>query len=126
MRTFVNFSNHPSSKWSKEQYDAAMQYGVIVDIKFPMVNPNASEYEITVIGDEYVKKIMELSPVIVMCQGEFTLTYYVINKLHENGIECVSACSERVSEERRGKNGELTKVSVFRFAGFRKYYMEER
>lgn len=121
MGVFINFSNHPSSKWSKEQIDAALKYGALVDVEFPKVNPAATEEDIKVLGDECVKKILSLSPNIVMCQGEFTLTYYVVDRLKENGVQCVSACSERVAEEHKAEDGTLIKSSIFKFVSFRSY-----
>ena len=38
-RIFINCSNHPSRYWSREQIEAAEQYGEVVDIRFPIVDP---------------------------------------------------------------------------------------
>ena len=36
MGVFVNFSNHPSLRWSDEQLKVArQQYGEIIDVPFP-------------------------------------------------------------------------------------------
>lgn len=34
---FINFSNHPSVRWSAEQTAAAMKFGDFVDVPFPDV-----------------------------------------------------------------------------------------
>lgn len=120
-RMFINFSNHVSDNWSKEQLSAANEYGELVDVSFPNVTPDATEDEIVKIGDEYVERIMSFSPDVVMCQGEFTLNHYVVNKLMKNGISCVAACTERISIEEKQLDGTVIKKSEFRFAGFRKY-----
>ena len=36
---FINFSNHPSVRWSAEQTAAAIEFGDIVDVPFPDVLP---------------------------------------------------------------------------------------
>lgn len=121
MGVFVNFSNHPSEGWNDEQIVAARQYGEIVDVEFPKLNACMSENEIGMIGEDYVTKILKLSPDVVMCQGEFTLTFYVVKKLMNKGITCVSACSERTSIEVMQEDGSVRKESLFLFSGFRRY-----
>ena len=124
MGCFVNFSNHPTSKWSKEQIRAAREYGEIIDVKFPYLDAKIDEDSIKTIGDDYAAKIIEKNPTVVMCQGEFTLTFYVVNKLISKGITCVSACSKRVSNEITLEDGSIRKESLFVFEGFRKYLGE--
>ena len=43
---FINFSNHPSRAWVKTQLYAEMEYGEVIDIPFPSVNPYSNEEEI--------------------------------------------------------------------------------
>ena len=43
---FINFSNHPSKAWGKTQLNAAMEYGEVIDIPFPAVNPYSNKEEI--------------------------------------------------------------------------------
>ena len=122
MGIFVNFSNHPSSRWSDEQLKVArQQYGEIVDVPFPSLDPCMDERAIAEIGEDCIEKILKLSPRAVMCQGEFTLTFYVVNRLINKGISCVSACSERSSVEVMQEDGSVRKESLFLFRGFRKY-----
>lgn len=122
MGIFVNFSNHPSSRWSEEQLKVAgQQYGEIVDVPFPSLDPCMDERAIAEIGEDCIEKILKLSPCAVMCQGEFTLTFYVVNRLINKGISCVSACSERSSVEVMQEDGSVRKESLFLFRGFRKY-----
>lgn len=123
MAKFINFSNHASSKWNQNQIEEALKWGEIVDVPFPMLKADLTEDEIVNIGDEYVEKILACEPSVVMCQGEFTLTYYVVNQLIKRGITCVSACSERVSVEKMQEDGTVRKESFFNFVGFRKYVM---
>lgn len=114
---FINFSNHPSANWLEEQYKAASQYGQIVDIPFPSVSPQWTSEQVIELAKEYAEKIISMQPDIVMCQGEFTLSYHVIALLKENGIKVVAACSERhVTEDEAGK-----KIVEFCFEQFREY-----
>lgn len=39
-KVFINCSNHPSERWSREQKQAAEGYGEIVDLPFPEVDPS--------------------------------------------------------------------------------------
>lgn len=52
---FINVSNHPSSKWSQAQKDAAG--GEILDIPFPNINPRASTWEVEAMASEFEKRI---------------------------------------------------------------------
>lgn len=121
MGVFVNFSNHPSAGWEKKQWICAQRYGEIIDVPFPYVNVETSEKEIELLGEECVSRIVELQPTVVMCQGEFTLTYYVVNRLKEKGITCVAACTERLVNEITLDDGSVRKESLFLFKVFREY-----
>ena len=66
--------------------------------------------------DATVKKVMGYSPEAVLCQGEFTLAFQIINTLLEQDVTVVAACSERVVKE----NGNR-KESYFYFKKFRKF-----
>lgn len=117
MSQFVNYSSHPSDLWESRQTEAALQLGDrIVDVPFPRVDPTMSREEIESIAKEEVIKIMEYSPSIVMCQGEFNLCYAVVNILKGAGIRVVAACSERNTKMEKGK-----KVTDFEFIQFREY-----
>lgn len=113
---FVNYSNHPSDKWDVEQISEASKYGRIVDIPFPNVPPLMDEDGIASMADEQVALILSYSPDAVMCQGEFTLSYSVINRLLEAGISVLAACSDRVKEEKDGMM-----ISNYKFIRFREY-----
>lgn len=118
---FVNFSNHASIKWEREQLEAAGKWGDIIDIPFPAVRVDASENEIVSMADEYSRRILTLSPEVVMCQGEFTLCYAVVRRLRARGITVVAACSERMVKEQIDEAGGQIKTVVFRFERFREY-----
>lgn len=114
---FINFSNHPSAKWGKEQIDAALVYGTIVDYPFPAVAASISNSEIKDMAEKISAEIMNMEPAAVMCQGEFTLAYAVIRMLREKRITVVAACSERCVVE----DSANVKTVVFQFEQFREY-----
>jgi hypothetical protein len=119
---FINFTNHPSKNWSREQTDAASAYGEIRDMPFPDVDPNGDEDYIEALADEYVTKITAQKPAAVLCQGEMTLAFSVASILSsKRGITALSACSERVVTEANGADGTTVKRAEFKFTRFRKY-----
>ena len=117
---FVNFSNHPSDKWSDDQKKAAEEYGEIVDSAFPEVEPTMHTEEVQELADECAQKILTLEPDFVLCQGEFCLAFAVTEILKERGVRVGAACSRRVCEE-YVEDGVTKKVNTFRFVQFREY-----
>lgn len=122
----INFTNHPSVRWTDDQKNSAIElYGKVKDLPFPPVPTGAGATEVIAMADGIIDKILEMkaeSPetFAVMAQGEFTLTYAVVSRLKGMGITVVSAVSERVVTE-QVENGEVRKTALFRFAGFREY-----
>ncbi|NLZ83990.1 MAG: hypothetical protein GX915_10045 [Clostridiales bacterium] len=113
---FVNFSNHPFERWEREQIEVAKRYGEILDIPFPEIPSQWSNKQTQIKAKECADMIMAYNPSVVMCQGEYTLTYQVVAMLKERGIKVVAACSERMVEELEGR-----KVIKFKFEQFREY-----
>lgn len=117
---FLNFSNHPFAMWSDIQIEEAGKYGEIVDLSFPNIPGKLSKDEVMILVEEYLKKVEELNPDIVMCQGEFTFTFNMVNALKKRGVKVVSACAERnVIEYFDGNINK--KEAEFVFLGFREY-----
>lgn len=120
---FINLSNHPSSKWSKEQLDAARQMsdGGIIDIPFPNIDPRAKEADIFKLAREYTNRILALKeqPLehTVHVMGEMTFTYTLVNILQLYGMTCVASTTERNVTE----NPDGSKTVSFRFVRFRFY-----
>lgn len=115
--TFVNFSNHITENWSSKQVEEAEKYGKIVYVPFPNVSPLCDEDEVSKLANIYLERILAKEPVAVMCQGEFTLCYKMVNLLKQKGIKVFAGCSERkVVEEANGK-----KTALFVFERFREY-----
>lgn len=117
---FLNFSNHPSANWGAEQLAAARQYGEVVDLAFPAVASEASTEQVHEQADCYVAQILQMKPDCVLCQGEFCLSYCVIDRLKKAGVKVVAACSNRETQEIT-EDGATRKVSYFVFRQFREY-----
>ena len=118
---FVNYTNHPSAAWSEAQLRAAAEYGEVQDLHFPIVQEDLDEQGILGLAEAETKKILALHPKAVLCQGEFTLCYAVIQRLLQARVIVVAACSRREVTEEVDKDGGVRRVSDFRFVRFRKY-----
>lgn len=117
----INLTNHPSSRWSEKQKAAAVEFGEIVDVPFPVIDEAGDEKYISDLADEYLKKIVNLSdsePIVVHLMGEQSFSYALISRLRERGITCVASTTKRiVKEEEPGKKSEV----IFQFERFRAY-----
>ena len=116
----MNYSNHPSHLWGERQREAAQRYGEIVDLPFPNIPPDLSERELDELAQREAGNILSQNPKCVLCQGEFTFTYRIINRLKAHQIKVVAACSERVATE-KNVDGKTVKAAEFVFQGFREY-----
>ena len=74
---FINFSNHPSVRWSAEQTAAAIEFGDIVDVPFPDVPAGADTAAVSALADEYCARILDLRADVVLVQGEMSLSFAV-------------------------------------------------
>lgn len=121
--SFVNYSNHVSSRWAESQLEAARAYGDVIDIPFAQVDPAATKADVDALAEAEVQKILEAKPSVVMVQGEMTLVYNVVRRLENEGIKCVAACTRRRTDEEMQKLAAagLTKEGMFEFMGFREY-----
>ena len=118
---FINFSNHPSARWSTGQQEAAQRYGEVTDVAFPAIDPAADEAALDSLAAVYVRHILYLNPDVVLCQGESTFAYRVVRMLEAQGIPVLAACSRREVQETVCPDGSTRRQSIFVFAGFRRY-----
>ncbi|SUP43080.1 hypothetical protein [Veillonella criceti] len=117
---FINHSNHPSDNWSEKQRAEAEKVGAIKDILFPNINPQATLDEVKQLVSIYCAEIRKLEPSVVLCQGEFTYTFHMVNSLKALEIPVVAACSERCVKERMDSKG-VHKDIYYEFEQFREY-----
>ncbi len=120
-KVFLNFTNHGSDTWEERQLEEARKYGEIVDLPFPNVDPCAREKDIEALGEECCREILRRRPAAVLCQGEFSLTFFVVTRLRAHGVKVLTACSERKVVQKGN-----VKSSIFEFAGFREYVYREQ
>ncbi len=118
---FFNYTNHCSNLWSKEQLKAANEYGTIVDMPFTAVDPEYGEEQISELAAAEADKIIAIKPNAVLCQGEMSLAYSVINILKAAGITVLCATANRITETEIKADGSVLKKVCFRFVRFRKY-----
>ena len=120
---FVNYSNHPSSGWEDTQISAALKYGSITVVHFPVVPADCDEDYIQELAEKEAEIIIEMldEESAVMVQGEFTLTYALVKRLKQAGIRVVSACTERNVINKVDENGDVIKEVRFHFTRFREY-----
>ena len=120
-KIFINHTNHASTQWSQEQRTAAKKYGEIIDLSFPNISADWNEEKISQFVEINAKKIIEMNPAAVLCQGEYNYTYAMINYLKQNNIVVLAAASERVVDEKVQLDGTTQKISSFKFVQFRQY-----
>lgn len=120
LKIFINYSNHPSEKWCDSQKAEAGKYGEIIDLKFPVIEPDLSEDGIDKLAEAELEKILGFASgkdAAVHIMGEQTLSFVLINKLKAHGIRCVASTTERMVKEL----DDNTRVVEFSFVRFREY-----
>jgi hypothetical protein len=118
---FLNYSNHPSNGWLEGQIAAAKEYGEIVDLDFPNINPEFTATMISSLADEAVNRITSYGKdIIVHIMGEMTFTYAVVSRLKALGIKCVASTTKR-DPEKTIITPDGKKISEFKFVQFREY-----
>jgi hypothetical protein len=122
----INLSNHPSKNWDEKQItQAKKQFGTIVDMSFPKVDPAGDEDYIRQLAASYFKNVVaifdectnEPYPKVVHIQGEFTFVYAMVKNLTSSGIRCIASTTNRNATE----NGNGEKIVKFTFVRFREY-----
>ena len=92
-----------------------MEYGMIEDLAFPVIEPDMSSEMMDRKVEEYLEKIMNPDNPVVMVQGEAVFTYRLVKNLKEKGVKTLAAVSERKATECVDKNGISIKKSIFDF-----------
>lgn len=116
----INLSNHPSSTWSKEQTDAAIQqFGGICDFDFPAIDPEATTDEIQLLAEKTLLSIASsFEPgYSIHVMGEFTFCHRFILTCRNHSITCYASTTKRIVVMTEA--GE--KISRFFFVQFRSY-----
>lgn len=113
----LNLSNHPSKLWADKQHTIALEkYHKILDIPFPIIDPNMNDTALDNLVADYEQKIINLHPIAIHIMGEMTFVYRLVSRLKPLGIECIASTTERIVQEQEG-----IKTSFFNFVQFRNY-----
>lgn len=121
MKIFINHTNHQSTDWSAIQREQAEKYGYIYDLNFPEIPAEADEDFIKEKAQNTFNAIKLINPEAVLCQGEYTYVYALVNLLKSQNIKVLAACSNRKVRELVTEGGKTEKVSEFEFVRFREY-----
>jgi len=113
---FINFTNHPSTKWMATQIEAAQQMGggmQIVDMQFPTISPYWTTTHLENESMEWVKTILDTYPktTVIHVMGELGFVHAFINTCRRRTTKILLVHSTT----HRKESGE------FEFVRFREY-----
>ncbi len=120
----LNLTNHPSEKWGKDQTSAAKnQWGEIMDMAFPQIDPNSDESNIERMVSDTFGEIRTIIPEpsekdAIHLMGEQTFCFALISRLLDAGYNVVASTTER---QKVILEDGITEQSVFTFKQFRTY-----
>lgn len=122
----LNLSHHPLSKWSTEQRQAAeKEFGALLDLQFPLLDPAASLEAVREIAQHHVVQCIEEIKKrgaherhAVHVMGEYTFTCLFVKEMERRELLCVASTTERLTTV----NPDGSKTTVFRFVQFRPYF----
>lgn len=125
MKIFINYSNHPTSKWSEDQLNAAKEMADrVVDEPFPQINPEATEFDVVDLAKSEINRLFQTysgyDEFVIHIAGEMTfVTYFVsqINKWWAANAICITSTTKRDVVE----NEDGSKTVKFGFVRFRQY-----
>jgi hypothetical protein len=113
----LNLSNHHSTSWSATQTQNAIDaYTTIADVLFPHIPPDADNYALDLIVNEYYAQILNIQPTAVHIMGEMTFVFKLVTLLKQNNIICLASTTKRIASEVNN-----IKTSYFEFVQFREY-----
>lgn len=119
-RILLNFTNHPSSGWSREQKAAAAEYGTVVDIPFPAIDENADTATICSLAEDYKQRLQSYGnnkEVTIHIMGEHTLIHSLLCRMQSLGYRCIASTTNRIVEEQPDGSRNVK----FCFCKFREY-----
>ena len=113
---FINISNQPNCEWDTYQYGKARTFGEIRDIPFPEVPATATGDEVKKMAEEVFinsggLQILNTELDVILCQGESSLMWHIVNLFKNEGFKCVVPCYD---EERATSNRTQFKFVQFR------------
>lgn len=125
-KILINYTNHPSEKWSSDQMAAAQEkWSGIIDISFSQTEPEWGEEEVAACFDAFVAEVQEkltplglnVSDAEFLIMGEFRYTYYCVRTLLAKGLKVYAHAGKREVEIVDNKS-----IYTFRFGRFVEYF----
>ena len=110
----INCTNHPYARWNTLQRKAAAQYGLVLDMPFPKIEPQYSSDDLRRIVKTYADSIEDRHPDAVLVTGEFSFTFMLVDKLLTDGLKVLCTRSKRLARESINPDGSSEKRTVFR------------
>ena len=84
---FINHTQQQSRLWTPEKISAAGNYGEIVDLLFPEIDPAWDEEKISMLAKSNADRIESLNPSAVLCQGDdLSYVFAIVSELKSRGI----------------------------------------
>ncbi len=118
----TNLSNHPSSKWPKEQYDyAASRWGEIQDIAFPRFAPESASEEVLALAKEYLDRLPAKEEGPIFLAGEYSFTYAMVDELLNRGYRVMFVRSENKTSVKKLEDGSSEREIKYHFVRFEDY-----
>ena len=115
---FLNCSfRYASSGWDQEARRQASCYGRILDLPRPPITGTREE-RFEKVG-EYLREIDRVRPSAVLLDGEFGTFFLMADALLRKGYRVLVKCSERRSRDKTDQEGNVTKISEYRFVRYR-------
>jgi hypothetical protein len=125
MKLFINYSNHPTSKWGEDQLNAAKEMADrVVDEPFPQINPEATEFDVVDLAKSEINRFFQTysgyEELVIHIAGEMTFVAYFVSQINKwwaaNAI-CITSTTKRDVVE----NEDGSKIVKFKFVRFRQY-----
>ena len=120
----INLSNHPFEKWEEKHQQAAFrQFGIVEDLVFPDVDPNADTDAISQLATEYLSVCLtklettDGNKDAIHISGEPCFLFQFVTLAKAHGILCVCSTTQRLVTN----NGNI-KTTIFKFNQFRTYF----
>ncbi len=115
----INYSNHPSSTWSRRQREMAQKlYGEVIDEAFPHIDPEWDEERLLQFAEgEFLRLFKKYgAEVTYHVMGELNFCHLFVQFCHKSGIRCVASTTVRDVKEKDG-----VREIRFHFVRFREY-----
>jgi hypothetical protein len=115
----LNFSNKHTSTWSNAQLNLAKkEFGELVNLELPIIEPTMSKEEVQMIATGYIEQVFMINPKAVHIVGEGSFIVVMVQLLISFGVPCVESTFERSV----GISKTSEKEVKYTFSQFREYF----